>query len=81
MPGKRSGALDASAEAAASPVRPVTPHQLLAIADPALPLQTLAETATFNHETLGRPIRIWRDDPSLAKRINDALARECQRLN
>ena len=65
--------------AIATPVRrrmpglAISSQQLLAIADPALPIQALADVGPMGSETAGRPIRLWAKDPSIARRINDAL--------
>ena len=55
------------------PVLAISKPQLRAIADPAVPTQALAEVGPHGWETAGRPIRRWAKDPSLARRLNDAL--------
>jgi len=55
------------------PVLTITSQQLIAIADPAVPIQELARIGSLSSETAGRPIRLWSKDPRIARRINDAL--------
>ena len=55
------------------PVLTITSQQLIAIVDPAVPIQELAGSGSLSRETAGRPIRLWSKDPAIARRINDAL--------
>ena len=51
----------------------ISAQQLHAIAEPAVPMQTLAEGNPPRSETAGQPIRRWAKDANLARRLNDAL--------
>ena len=57
----------------ALPALAISAQQLRASADPAVPMQALAEGCPLGWESAGRPIRRWAKDPSIARRINDAL--------
>lgn len=50
----------------------IAPHQLAAAHDPGAPIRTVVEAS--NSRFSGRPYSVWRDDPDLARRINESLA-------
>jgi hypothetical protein len=50
----------------------LAPHQLAAAHDPAAPIRTVVEAS--NSPFAGRPYSVWRDDPEIARRINESLA-------
>ena len=50
----------------------LAPHQLAAAHDPAAPIRTVVEASSSPFA--GRPYSVWRDDPELARRINEGLA-------
>lgn len=54
-------------------------HQVRAVLDPTIPIRALAESGTFDLETLGRPTRIWGREPAVARQVNDALAKRADR--
>ena len=60
------------------PVLAVQSHQLQAVLDPSTPTRQLADSGTFDRETAASPIRIRGKKPSIARRLNDALARAAE---
>ena len=50
--------------------------QVAAAADPTRSIRSLFDDTPAPVEYLGRPLNVWRDDPSIARMINDHLSRE-----
>ena len=50
----------------------LAPPPLAAAHDPGAPIRTVV--AASNARFAGRPYSVWRDDPELARRINESLA-------
>lgn len=50
--------------------------QIAAATDPKMPTASLFADEPATAEYIGRPLNVWRDDPSLARMINDHLSRE-----
>jgi len=46
-------------------------HQLMAARDPCASIRALLDTKTEGF--IGRPYSLWRDDPELARALNDGL--------
>ena len=46
-------------------------HQLSAVSDPTAPIRALVATQTEGFA--GRPYSVWRDDPELARALNEGL--------
>jgi hypothetical protein len=49
----------------------LAPHQLTAVRDPYAPIRALVTTQTEGFA--GRPYSLWRDDPEIARALNDGL--------
>ena len=54
----------------------VQPVQIAVAADPRQPTASLFADEPATADYIGRPLNIWRDDPSIARMINDHLSRE-----
>ena len=52
----------------------VTSQQLLAIANPSIPLRALAGRPAFNRETKLRPIRTPREKACIERHVNEGLS-------
>lgn len=50
--------------------------QIAAAASPEQSIRSLFDDAPPSVEYLGRPLNVWRDDPSIARMINDHLSRD-----
>lgn len=49
----------------------LAPHQLSAVSDPTAPIRSLVASDTESFA--GRPYSLWRDDPDLARALNERL--------
>ena len=49
----------------------LAPHQLSAVKDPYAPIRALVASQTEGFA--GRPYSLWRDDPEIARALNDGL--------
>jgi hypothetical protein len=50
----------------------LSPHQLSAVSDPFAPIRALVASQT--DEFAGRPYSLWRDDPEIARALNNGLS-------
>lgn len=50
----------------------LAPHQLLAAKDPRAPIRTVLDEQP--EQFAGRPYSLWREDPELARALNERLA-------
>lgn len=49
-------------------------HQIACAADPAIPVQYLIASASRPRRFVGDPWFVWKDNPELARMVNDRLA-------
>jgi hypothetical protein len=49
----------------------LAPHQLIAVRDPCAPIRAVVATQAEGYA--GRPYSLWRDDPELARALNERL--------
>ena len=52
----------------------LTAHQLDGVLDPTVSIRSLVERKSRQYAFINRPYLVWREDPEIARMINDRLA-------